>query len=83
MARDFRLPNGEKLFAQNLEGTQLRKHIDDDELAEYVVGVDWKSAVDLENAKSFNGIFRIQQAVNKIYDAATTAFLTQQFHVEG
>jgi hypothetical protein len=83
MARDFRLPNGEKLLDQNLKGTQMRKNIDDDELAEYVVGVEWTSEVDLENAKSFNGIFRIQQAVNKIYDAATTDFLKQQFHVEG
>ncbi len=81
MARDFRLPNGAKLIDQQLEGTQLRENIDDEELAEYIVGVDWKSTVDLNQAKTYKGIFRIQQTVNRIYDAATTEFLKQQFKV--
>ena len=81
MARDFRLSNGELLLDQTLRGSDLRKNRDDEDLAEYVVAVDWKQAVDLEQAKTRPGIFSIQQVVNKIYDSATTDFLKQQFGV--
>lgn len=73
---------GEKLTDQQLEGTQIRENIDDAELAEYIVGVDWKSTVDLNHATTYKGIFHIQQTVNKIYDSATTEFLRRQYNIE-
>jgi hypothetical protein len=81
MARDFKLADGDALFDQPLKGTTYREHPDDEELAEYVVGVDWKTSVDLDEAYKYKGIFAIQQIACKIYDDKTTDFLCQKFEV--
>jgi hypothetical protein len=81
MARDYRLPSGENILSERIEGPQLRENVTDEELAEYVVGIDWKCTFDLDQARTYKGIFRIQQTVNKIYDAETVDFLKRQFNV--
>jgi hypothetical protein len=81
MAKDFRLADGQLLLDAELRGKDLRLYPDDEEMAEYVVAVDWKKTFDINNAKKFPGIFSIQQVVNKIYHAQTAQFLENQFDV--
>lgn len=81
MARDFRLSNGSRLLDQKLEGTTLSENLDDEDLAQYVVAVDWKATVDEDQAKKKPNIFSIQQVVCKIYDADTAKFLENAFAV--
>lgn len=80
MARDFRLPNGELLLDQKLEGSSyLRENLNDEDLAAYVVAVDWIVMVSLEDAKRQQGIYPNQQVVCKIYDSTTVEFLWHAF----
>jgi hypothetical protein len=52
MARDFRLGNGQLLLDEPLAGSgYLREDLDDEDLAAYVVAVDWIIKVNLEAAK--------------------------------
>lgn len=80
MARDFRLSNGELLLDQTLEGSSyLRDNIDDEDLAAYLVAVDWIATTSLEEAKWQRGSFVSQQVVCKIYNPGTIDFLWTAF----
>ena len=79
MARDFHLANGTALMQQDLKGTGHLRNINDEERADYVVGVNWKRTLDLNDARKYPGIFANQAVVCKIKDAATVEYLRQQF----
>ena len=81
MAREFLVKDGSSLFDQDLQGSTIRENVNDEEQAEYVVGIDWKRTFDANDARKYPGIFAIQQIVCKIYDAKTTEFLKTQFSV--
>lgn len=80
LAKDFRLRNGQLLLDQPLAGSSyLREELDDEDLAAYVVAVDWIIKVNLEAAKrgpSYRG-----QVVCRIMKAATIDFLWKAFGI--
>lgn len=80
MARDFRLANGEALLDQ-LKGVTIHMNVDDEERAEYVVGVEWKKTVDAADARKYPGIRATVATVCKLYDAKTVEYLCNQFGV--
>jgi len=81
-AIDFRTDDGTPLLDKPVTGTVLRQNVHDDDLAEYVVGVDWQKTFPRTQPKSYPGIFKNQNAVCKISDIATANFLKSQFGVE-
>lgn len=54
---------------------------DEPDLQEYVVGVDWKKTVSVQEAKTFQGVFANPNVVCKLRDAETITFLKQAFEV--
>ncbi len=52
------------------------------EMAEYVVGVEWKMTVEPAQAKRFKGAFANQNIVCKLRDEATVDFLIEEFNVQ-
>ncbi|MEO9530827.1 MULTISPECIES: hypothetical protein [Alphaproteobacteria] len=54
---------------------------DDEDLAEYAVGVNWIRALSLTEAKTFRGVFANQTIVCKLRDPATLEFLSTEFGV--
>jgi hypothetical protein len=79
---DFKTPDG-PLLQQPLLGQNLGRHAENPELAEYVVGVDWKETVDRGRAKWFKGAFANQNIVCKLRDQATVDFLKSEFGLLG
>lgn len=83
MAKDFHVPDGRALFDTEVQGQGIRRHPDDPERAEYVVGIDWKKTYPVSQAQKYPGIFSIQQVVCRIYDSETARFLKAKFDVVG
>lgn len=79
-AKDFVTTKG-PLLDQQLEGKAVSENRDSLELAEYVVGVDWKKTYDRDHGQTYLGIFANQNIVCKIRDSATAAFLRERFEV--
>jgi|SRR2546426_1199206 len=78
MAKDFAV-NGKNLLAMTLKQPNLAHDKDDVELAEYVVGVEWKKTFPIAEAKRFRGAFANQNIVCKLRDIATIEFLKNEF----
>ena len=49
------------------------------ELADYIVGVEWKKTFPIEDAKTFPGIFANPNIVCKLTNPATLDFLAKSF----
>ena len=64
------LPLNEPAFFHN-EG--------DDEMQEWLVPVDWKKVLPLNEAKTFPGVFANPNIVRRLTQPATIEFLKQQF----
>lgn len=80
-ASQFETPTG-PLFEQPLDGPAIKLRSDDPDLAEYVVGVEWKRTFDADDARTFRGVFANQNVVCRLRDPATVDFLTQEFGVD-
>lgn len=80
-AVDFQTTEG-PLLQQPLLGQNLGRHADNAELAEYVVGIDWKQTADRNHGKWFKGAFANQNIVCKLRDQATVDFLKSEFGLE-
>ena len=80
-ASDYVLPTGERLV-EALPKAYLTDNADDPDNCTYVVGVDWRSAVDGRNAKTRAGIFANSNVVCKIRHRETVDFLLEQFDVQ-
>lgn len=78
MVKDFSLPDG-KLLSADLVQPNLAHDIDDEELAEYAVGVNWIKTFPMSDARTFRGVFANQNIVCKLRDAATLEFLADTF----
>ena len=74
--------NGTPLFELDLKGTGIKHDVNDTELAEYVVGVDWQKTYPLSEAKKFPGAFANQNIVCKLRDPATIEFLKNTFSIK-
>ena len=81
LASQFQTENG-PLFEQPLDGPAIKLRSSDPDLAEYVVGVKWLRTYELEDAKTFRGVFANQNVVCRLRDPATVDFLIQEFGVE-
>ncbi|MCJ2109031.1 hypothetical protein MKK70_27420 [Methylobacterium sp. E-041] len=81
MARDFITPHG-PILDQQLVQPNLSRDRDDAERAEYVVGVDWQSAVTVAEARTFPGAFSNQHIVCRLRHSETVEFLRQNFGIQ-
>jgi hypothetical protein len=79
--------------AAQIEGTRLldlplarpgiaSKYGHDPEMAEYIVGIDWKATVAPADAKTFKGIFTYRNVVCRLRDEGTLEFLKREFDVQ-
>ncbi len=82
MAKDFETMDGRKLSEVDLKQPAIIHDQDDPELAEYLVGVDWKKTFPISDARSFSGAFANQNVVCKLRDPATLEFLMNEFDAE-
>lgn len=82
MARDF-IPEGStvSLLKLPLIGKALSHDADNEEKAEWVVGVRWHKTFDREEAKTFSGAFAGRLIVCKLRHPETVAFLRKEFDV--
>jgi hypothetical protein len=81
LVKDFEV-DGRPLLELPLTNPNLSHDQDNLELAEYVVGVDWKKTFPLIEAKTFQGVFANQNIVCKLRDPATVQFLKTNFDVK-
>jgi Endonuclease NucS len=81
LASQFETADG-LLFEQALHGPAIKLRSTEPDLAEYVVGVDWNRTFDVEDARTFRGIFANQNVVCRLRDPATVDFLVEEFGVE-
>ena len=79
MAQDFRLPGGQILSDLDLEQAAILHDRDDPETADYLVGIEWRKTVSIEEAQTFFGIFANQNVVCKLTHPATLDFLGSAF----
>jgi hypothetical protein len=82
MAKEFLTRDGKKLGETDLRQPNILHHADDPEMADYVVGVDWKKTFSLDEAKWLPGGFANQNVVCKLRHQATLDFLIREFEVE-
>jgi hypothetical protein len=76
LAKDF-LVQGKPISELPLAQPNLMHHASDEELAEYVVPVEWKKTYPLGEAKTFPGAFANQNIVCRLRDQATLDFLAE------
>ena len=81
LASEFLTPDG-PLFDQNLTEPRMKRIGGPEEDAEWVVGIDWKTTLDTDQAKTFKGAFANQNIVCKLRDQATVDFLIDEFKVD-
>ncbi len=79
MAKDFVTASGEKLGDLQLRQPNILHDADDPEIADYVVGVDWKKTFPISEAKWLDGGFANQNVVCKLRHPATLDFVVKTF----
>lgn len=80
-AADYALDDGSKLI-DALPKPYLTDDLYDPDLCAYVVGVDWRKTVPVNEARTFSGIFSNQNVVCKVRHQETVDFLKEQFEVK-
>ena len=79
-AREFTV-GGKPLYECVQSSPDLLHHPDDPDMQEYVIGVEWKKALPVKEAKTFPGAFANPNVVCKLSDPKTLDFLKQAFGV--
>jgi hypothetical protein len=79
--RDF-VVNGKRILDQPLDCPGMGHDAENLDLCEYLVGIDWRKALPLSEAKTFPGVFANQNIVCKLRDSATVEFLKKTFPLE-
>ena len=79
-AQDFELSGGSTLEDQINRKTR-NTSCPEEASWEYVAGVEWKSKVDLEDAKTFPGAFANPNIVCRLNDPETVRFLREKFDI--
>ena len=82
LAKDFEISDGRKLEDLDLEQPNIFHHPDDAELADYLVGVEWKKTFPLEEGRWKEGGFANQNIVCKLRHRPTLDFLFAEFDVD-
>lgn len=82
MLKDFVVQaDGQLLTDKTLKSERPTENIDDPDLCEWVVGVDWLKTFPMAQAKTFKGAFANQNIVCKLRDEETVNFLIREFEV--
>jgi hypothetical protein len=79
MSKNFKLADGRPLSEVELQQPAILHDPDDEEISDYIVGVDWKKTVPIAEAKTFTGAFANQNVVCKLRAPATLEFLRKKF----
>jgi hypothetical protein len=79
---EFATEGGVSLSELELKQPGIFDLVDDPEMAEYVVGVDWHHAVPISDARWLDGGFANQNIVCKLRHSATISFLEREFGVK-
>ncbi len=82
LAKEFVTADGHPLTEVELRSPGILHDPDDSELADYVVGVEWKKTFPVVDGKWFEGGFANQNVVCKLRHPATLDFLTKVFEVD-
>ena len=77
-AKDYKI-NSKPLLELPLARPELGHDADDQELAEYIVPIEWVKTYPLDEAKAFPGAFANQNIVCRLRDQATLEFLRKAF----
>ena len=78
VAKDFRV-DGHALEPSELADQGVLHDANDAEIADYLVGVEWRKTVPLNEALTFAGVFANQNVVCKLTQPATIDFLAEHF----
>lgn len=80
MVQDFVVEkSGTPLLEAGLTAPEANANRDDEELAEWAVGIRWIKTVDKNQAKTFSGVFANQNVVCKLRDQKTLRFVRETF----
>ena len=79
MAKEFHLVDGKALQDVKLSQEAILHDADNPEDADYLVGIDWKKTVSIDEAETFFGAFANQNVVCKLTHPATLDFLSSAF----
>lgn len=80
MIKDFREAyTGQRILEQDLIAPNAADNCEDEEFAEYAVGVKWIKTFPKVEAKTFSGAFANQNVVCKLRDPSTLEFLHKTF----
>lgn len=80
MVRDFEVKgSGLPLLEAGLTAPEAGNDRDDEEFAEWAVGIDWIKTVNKGQAKTFSGAFANQNVVCKLRDPKTLQFVRDAF----
>jgi len=72
---------GKPLIELLLKAPKATEHLDDPEMAEWAVGVNWIKTFPMEEYKYFKGLFANQNIVCKLRDQKTVEFLIREFGI--
>lgn len=80
MIRDFVVQGtNTPLLEAGLKAVHPSENSDDEELSEWVVGINWINTVPKNQAKTFSGVFANQNVVCKLRHEQTLKFVQQEF----
>ena len=82
MAKEFHTADGSALIDIRLRQQAILHDSDDPEKADYLVGVEWRDTVAINEAKTFSGIFANQHVVCKLTHPGTLDFLAESFGIQ-
>lgn len=80
MIRDVVI-GGTPLLDVPLKATKPGENKDDPKLSEWVVGIEWKTTVAREDARTFRGAFANQHIACRLNDPETIQFVEREFSV--
>lgn len=78
MIKDFTV-GGNLLLDLELKAERPNENMENDELSEWVVGVNWIKIENSNNAKTFTGVFANQNVVCKLRHVQTLRFVQNEF----
>lgn len=78
MIKDF-LVGDSPLLELELKAEMPEENMENEELSEWVVGINWKKVVNSNGAKTFTGVFANQNVVCKLRQEQTLRFVHKEF----
>ena len=82
LIKDFVVEKEGKPLSELVTAPKARENLNDPELAEWAVPVNWIKTYPLSDAKTFKGVFANQNIVCKLRHEETVSFLFREFGLE-